>query len=295
MRTFTLAFLLLPLPGWCQGPANALLWRIEGQGLPEPSYVVGTVHSKDARAFRQVPQLLEVMQGRNAIAGEIDLTTGPPVTHLMADRLMLPAGKELGDFFTAKELRQVHKALGAKMGPMAMMADRMKPFFLMAFLTEATMKADSSMVLDQYLQVKAKEMGKEVLGLETVEEQLAAVDALPLQDQADMLYQTVRSGQDEKMMDRFLDAYAAQDLGRLAKLVAKGNMPELMGEKLLKDRNRVMANRMDSLMRGGRTILFAIGAAHLPSGGGVLDLLRGMGYQATPMVEPHPAGVEGKH
>ncbi|MBS1569322.1 MAG: TraB/GumN family protein [Bacteroidetes bacterium] len=278
MRPFTFSFLLLPLLGWCQSPAKALLWKIEGHGLLKPSYVVGTVHSSDARAFRQVPQLLGVLKGQDVLAGEMDLSAGPATSHTMVDDLMMPTGKELGDFYTPKELRRVHAALGKEMGPMAMMADRMKPFFLMAFLTKSTMQADSSMVLDQYLQAKAKEMGKRVMGLETMEEQLAAVDGMPLQDQADMLYQMVRSGSGTKMMGRFLDAYAEQDLGRLAKMVDKGDMPDLMGKLLLKDRNAVMAHRMDSLMQGGHTFLFAIGAAHLPSNDGVLDLLQDKGY-----------------
>ena len=295
MRPFTLSFFLLPLLGWSQAPANALLWQLGGNGLAKPSYVVGTVHSKDARAFRQVPQLLGVLRDQDAIAGELDLIGGPAVSRMMADRLMMPPGKELGDFYTQKELRRVHKALGRKMGPMAMMADRMKPFFLMAFLSEASMRADSSMVLDQYLQAKAKELGKEVMGLETPEEQLAAVDGLPLQDQADMLYQSVRGGSEGKMMDRFLDAYAEEDLGRLAKLVAKGGMPDLMGEKLLNERNHVMVLRMDSLMQGGRTFLFAIGAAHLPEADGVLALLRQKGYEVVPMQERQPANGEQAH
>ena len=39
------------------------------------------------------------------------------------------------------------------------------------------MGADSALVLDHYLQVKAKELGKSVVGVETVEEQIAAVEA----------------------------------------------------------------------------------------------------------------------
>ncbi len=293
MRPYTFGFLLLPLLGWGQSPPKALLWQVEGHGLATPSCVVGTVHSKDARAFRQVPRLLAVLEGRDVLAGELDLLAGPAASRLRADALMMPPGKELSDFYTPKELGRVKKALSAKIGPMALMAGRMKPFFLMAFLTESTMQADSSMVLDQYLQVKAKEMGKDVMGLETVAEQVAAVDGLPLQDQADMLYRTVRSGADEKGMDRFLDAYAQQDLGRLAKLVARGDMPDQLGEKLLKERNHVMALRMDSLMQGGRSFLFAIGAAHLPGTDGVLDLLREMGYVVSPMVERGPA-VQGR-
>ncbi len=295
MRSFSLSLFLLPLLGWGQASPNALLWKIGGHGLQQPSYVVGTVHSQDARAYRHAGELLQVIQGQDAVAGELDLSAGNGDQRMSPARMMMPEGKELADFYTPKEMKRVREALQANMGPLAMLSYRMKPFFLIAFLTQNTMHEDSTMVLDQYLQARAKEMGKEVLGLETMEEQLSAVDQLPLQQQADMLYQTVRSGSTGRVMDRFLDAYAAQDLGKLAKLVAKGGMPGLMEQKLVKDRNAVMAQRMDSLMQGGRTFLFAIGAAHLPEADGVLALLRQKGYEVAPMQERQPAGGEQAH
>ncbi|MBS1936421.1 MAG: TraB/GumN family protein [Bacteroidetes bacterium] len=287
MRPFSLLCVLIPAVAWCQAPANGLLWRISGHGLQHPSYVVGTMHSRDARAYGQAPRLLQLVQGLDAVAGELDLTAGPATSRFSMESVMLPEGQRLSDLYPKKKYDRVQKALQAGMGPMALIADRMKPFFLMAFLANSTMQADSAMVLDQYLQVKAKAMGKEVAGLETAEEQLAAVDGLPLQDQADMLYDAVRNKDGKRQMDRLLDAYAAGDLGRLAKLAAKGGMSDLMGEKLLLERNGVMAHRADSLMQGGRTFLFAVGAAHLSGSQGVLAQLREQGY-GVEAVEPEP-------
>jgi uncharacterized protein YbaP (TraB family) len=287
MRRLTQLFLLLP--AFVHAQAQGLLWKIEGQGLQHPSYVVGTVHSKDARAYRHVGPLLTIIQTQDVVAGELDLSSGNETSHMDASRILMPDGKELADFYTPKEMQRVRKALQDKMGPLATMSYRMKPFFLIAFIAQKTMRQDSAMVLDQYLQAQARDMGKEVMGLETAQEQLAVVDQLPLKEQADMLYQAVRSGSTDRTMDHFLDAYAAQDLGRLAKLVAKGEMPELFGKKLLKDRNVVMAQRMDSLMQGGRTFLFAIGAGHLPETDGVLELLRQMGYAVETLKEEQPA------
>ncbi len=287
MRPFSLLCVLIPAVAWCQAPANGLLWKVSGHGLQQPSYVVGTMHSRDARAYGQAPRLLQLVQGLDAVAGELDLTAGPATSRFSMESVMLPEGQRLSDLYPKKKYDRVQKALQAGMGPMALMADRMKPFFLMAFLANTTMQADSAMVLDKYLQVKAKSMGKEVAGLETAEEQLAAVDGLPLQDQADMLYDAVRNKGGKRQMDRLLDAYAAGDLGRLAKLAAKGGMSDLMGEKLLLQRNGVMAHRADSLMQGGRTFLFAVGAAHLSGSQGVLARLREHGY-GVEAVEPEP-------
>ncbi|MBP8823305.1 MAG: TraB/GumN family protein [Flavobacteriales bacterium] len=270
--------LLFPALAWGQAPAPGLLWKVSGHGLERPSFVVGTVHSRDARAYGQVPQLLAIIQGQDAVAGELDLTAGPATSRVMAEAILMPPGTELADLLPSAKLKRVRKAMDAELGPMALLAGRMKPFFVAAFLGEKSMGADSALVLDHYLQVKAKELGKSVVGVETVEEQIAAVDRIPLQEQADMLYQLVRKDVDGKDLDRLLQAYAAQDLGRLAELVAKGVPSGAMGRQLLLDRNGLMAARMDSLLQAGSTYLFAFGAAHLPGGQGVLELLRGQGY-----------------
>ena len=279
MHSFTFPFFLLPLLGWGQVSPKALLWKIDGQGLSRASYVVGTVHSRDARAFRQVPRLLEVMCGQDAVAGELDLTGSMAASLDLATAMMMPAGKQLSDLYTGPEFKRVQKSIQDHLGPMSMMAERIKPFFLMALLSETAMRADSGLVLDQYLEQKAKEMGKDVLGLETVQEQMEAVNDLPLQEQADMLYDLVRHDLYRADMERMMEAYASQDLDQLTSIATLGGLSEVFSTRLLTDRNQVMSQRMDSLMQEGRTFLFAVGAAHLPKGDGLIAILRDMGYR----------------
>lgn len=285
MRNFSLSLFLLPLFGWSQAPSKALLWKVDGQGLSHASYVVGTVHSRDARAFGQVPQLLEVIHGLDGVAGELDLTSTAEASMELAMAMMMPPGTTLADLYSKRKLKRVQDAVSEHLGAMAMMAERLKPFFLMSLLSESVMRADSAMVLDQYLQVKAKEMGKEVLGIETMQEQLAAVNDLPLQEQADMLYQLVQNDLYLGDMDGMMEAYAAQDLDRLTKIVSLGGLPDGFSARLLTDRNKVMAERADSLMQEGSTLLFALGAGHLPGADGVLERLRRMGYAVEPVLD----------
>lgn len=294
VRNFPLTLFLLPLFGWAQAPSKALLWKVDGQGLSHSSYVVGTVHSRDARAFGQVPQLLEIIGELDGIAGELDLTSSTAGSMDLAMAMMMPPGTELADLYSKRKLKRVQDAVSEHLGAMAMMAGRIKPFFLMSLLSESAMRADSAMVLDQYLQVKAQEMGKEVVGVETMEEQLAAVNDLPLQEQADMLYQLVQNDLYAADMDRMMEAYVAQDLDRLTKIVSLGGLSDVVSTRLLTDRNKVMAERTDSLMQEGRTFLFALGAGHLPGTDGVLARLRRMGYSVEPVVDGVANPAQGK-
>ncbi|HMN06481.1 MAG TPA: TraB/GumN family protein [Flavobacteriales bacterium] len=283
MRRISLALFFLPMVAWAQPTTKALLWKIDGPGGGSASYVVGTVHSRDARAYTQVPQLLLIMQDLDAVAGELDLVENMSGAMGALKVMMMPPGTELADLLPKRKVERVNKAVRDKLGPMAPMMARVKPFFLMAMLSETEMRTDSAMVLDQYLQVKAQEMGKDVLGVETMEEQLRAVDDLPLKDQAEMLYESVRKGFDRKVIERMMEAYAAQDLDKLAAYVNGSGMSQKVGDRLLTERNGVMATRMDSLMREGRTFLFALGAGHLPGRDGVLAQLRAMGYAVVPV------------
>lgn len=264
---------------WGQTPESGLLWQVSGPALEKSSYVVGTVHSRDARAFTQVPQLLAILQGQDAMVGELDLTEGAAILGLSVQSFLMPTGVDLADLLSPGKYKRVHKAIQAELGPMAVMAGRMKPFFVAALLGEQAMQADSALMLDQYLQEQAKALGKAVLGLETTAEQLAAVDRIPLQEQAELLYEQVRKGRSARDMDRLMGAYLAQDLTALEALVSQGRSGPDMQRELLTGRNATMAARMDSLMQGGRTFLFALGAAHLPGEGGVLELLRHKGYR----------------
>lgn len=287
-RSFFFLF-LLPLPGWAQAPPKALLWEIGGRGLERPSYVVGTVHSRDARAFRQVPRLLRVMGGQDVMAGELDLSLAEEGSRLSVQDILMPPDSSLADLYTPRQMKRVAAAVKEPLGPFGMFMDRIKPIVLLGLASGTVMRADSAMVLDQYLEAKAREMGKEVTGLETAGEQLAAVDRIPLAEQADMLYKAVRKGFGRKEVGRLMDAYAAQDLARLAKITGPGGPSDPLGMHLLTERNQVMAGRMDSLMQQGRTFFFAVGAGHLPGEEGVLARLRGMGY-AVEAVDPAGTG-----
>lgn len=250
---------------------------------------MGTVHSRDARAYSAITLALAAMDACGSVYGELDMAAAKNLGASAMDRVLMPAGQRLADLYSPGKYKRVQKALQAKVGPMYMMLTHMKPILLSAMLTEETMGKDSSQVLDEYLQTRAKEMGKRTGGIETIAEQLAAMDAIPLKDQADMLYTTVRAHGEAKEMDRMLDAYARQDLVVIGKLMKTGGMTDAFSRSLLLERNLVMAKRIDSLMTDSPA-LFAVGAAHLPGTGGLLALLMAQGLQVQPVQDAASIG-----
>jgi uncharacterized protein len=284
MRAVLAFFLSLPCWALGQPTTKALLWRILAPDNSVSGYVLGTVHSRDARAFTHVPQALQAISTCGAVYGELDLDAATAEAATVGKAMLLPSGTSLRDLYSKRKYKRVQTALKEKLGPLALLMNKLKPIYLMAAISQEEMRGDSAEVLDAYLQHTAQKMGLRIGGIETMAEQIAALDRVPLKEQAELLYAAVRGHSQSQDMDRMMVAYAAQDLDAIAALMAEGPVSNGFDRALLSERDPVMAHRMDSLMRAEPSF-FAIGAAHLPGKGGVLALLRNLGY-ATEAVLP---------
>lgn len=277
---------------------SALLWRIVPAQAGDTSFLYGTMHSTDDRAFRHVEAVQQVLPRCATVAGELDLSGSGNVALGLMERLMLPVGSELKDLYSRKQWKRLEPALRSQLGPMmAPMMGRMKPFFILATLSQGDMAADHARMLDDALMEDGRQLEKRVIGLESVEEQMAALDAIPLPEQAQLLYDHVVGDGGREDLDALHDAYAVQDLDRIWRLTNEATTASAAFEKaLLTDRNRILVHRMDSVMGADGTALFLIGAAHLPGAEGLLEGLRRRGFavfpvlpNAAPTRAPNPA------
>ncbi len=284
MRSLSALVLLLQLAAFGQLPHKALLWRLSSADGLERGFVFGTVHSQDARAYVHVPQALDAMARVEAVFGELDIQAARADSAQLVASMMLPPGKSLRDYYKPRAYDRLQKALKEEFGPLVLFVGKLKPFYLMAILSQEGMRKDSSETLDVYLLERAASMGKRTGGVETMAEQMAAVDAVPLQEQADLLYAAVKRPHHQKEMDRMMDDYARQDLVAIQRMLSEGPSSYGFDHALVRDRNRVMVQRMDSLM-GLAPSFFAVGAAHLPGDDGVLRLLAERGYVLSPVFE----------
>jgi uncharacterized protein len=278
MRWLLAILFFLPFSGRSQGSSQALLWRITSPDSSRTGHLLGTVHSRDARAYGQMPQALPIIADCDGVYGELDLDVAKADKAKLMKAMMLPPGKSLRDLYSARKYKRVEAALKKHLGPLALMMKNLKPIYLSAMLAEGQERKDSAEVLDEYVLHHAQALGKTIGGLETVEEQMATMDRMTLPEQADLLYEALRSKAGEKDLEKLLTAYAAQDLTAIHALMQKGVGTATFDRALIQDRNHTMAHRMDSLMTQ-RRCFFAIGAAHLPGEEGVLTLLRQLGYR----------------
>jgi len=269
------------------GFTHGLLWRIEAAGAA-PSWLFGTMHSSDAAIATPPPALQRILDGAASLT--IELVMDEAANMAMARATLLPEGRLLGDIAGAERFRRIADT-AARYGMPGDALHRFRPWALQMVFSlppaEMQRQATGAPFLDKVLQTRAAERGIPVYGLETVEEQLAALAGASEEEQLVLLDAAmVLNPEIDIIFEDLKRLYLAQDLAgmyRMSEDMTGGAPRELVDaytERLIQDRNRRMADRVAARLAEGNALI-AVGALHLYGEDGVLGLLSARGYKVT--------------
>jgi len=265
---------------------NTLLWEISSPDLKDTSYIYGTMHTMDARAFEFNDSLKIVFDKCDAFA--MEFTTDQENMSKVLAHMHLENGKQLKDLYSVDDYAFLSDAVSDILGAQIQMFERMQPFFLMSMIMQTQMKKDKSYFVDQYLYNMAGQRGMKALSIEKVEEQIKAVKEMTPQALIDYLKNFEES---LEMMEKLVEAYRQQDLSKMLELSKKDTVNLHMMQALLHDRNIVMAERIGKMIHQHSTFI-AVGALHLPGKGGIIDRLRQKGYKVRPIIAPYNSSID---
>lgn len=280
------------------GGVNAqLLYKISGNGLEKPSYIVGTYHLAPGNFADSIPGLKDAFASCKQIYGELDMQDA--LSNENRDKIekaqILPEGTTLSSLLTKEQMDRVNalmrETIGADMtNPMlAAQFDKMTPMALSTTLTVfAFIKKSPNFnpmnLLDSHLQLLAQKQGMVIKGLETVDFQVEVLYGSSLEKQVEELMCVVDNFDDVVEMAEFVTAaYFSQDLDQLLDVTNEegegpcASSPE-SNDNLIYNRNANWVKAMPDIMRQAPTF-FAVGAAHLCGDRGVLRLLEQAGYK----------------
>jgi len=281
----TLAFLLSLTFGLvrAQAPTEAsLLWKIEGKNLPQPSYLYGTIHLICPSDFVLSDTLKGCLKRTEQLTLEIDMDD-PGMMMAMMKSMAMQEGKQLKDLLDARDYDRLNVYFKDSVGMSIAPFERAKPFMLMSVLLSRVL-ACQPQSYEMSLMGLAKKQKVEVIGLETVEEQMAVFDSIPYADQAKMLVTLMDSlPQARQEFGKLVQVYKNQDLAALYNLTLESDFEmENQQEVLLTDRNKRWIPVIERQMADKPTFV-AVGAAHLGGEQGVIALLRKEGYSVVPV------------
>ncbi len=259
---------------------KGLLWKIESPGATT-NYLFGTIHSDDARVTALPEAVIRSLDTSSRFIMEA-IVDGEALVR-MAEVMFFNDGRTLEQVVGKKLYMESMKALTAR-GIPTQGVEKQKPWAVTMALSMPRPRTGE--YLDFILQARATQQNKPVSGLETIAEQLAVFDDLPLADQVALLKDTVDGQADlEKELEELHKAYLARDLAAIAAISDK-NKPdderlynEVM-DRLLAKRNLRMVERLAPMLKQGGAFV-AVGAAHLPGETGLLYRLEKAGYRVT--------------
>jgi uncharacterized protein len=248
---------------------RSLLWRVDGDN--GPLYLFGTIHGGVDADFDDLP--LEVQQALDAskvVVLEADVDNVDPTA--VAGQAMLPTDESLRE-----KLGDEHwKKLTRHSTQSPMMLDLLQPWA--AYMELARSWLGDGEPVDKIISARARQGDKELVYLETVEEQLGIVrEAVTLELFREFLDEVEEH---EEMTEQLIEAYKAGDAGRLEEVAMPedqlGKYPELY-EALFDQRNRAWVPKLEELLEGGGAFV-AVGAGHLVGEASVNALLEERGH-----------------
>lgn len=265
------------------GQEKSLSWKISGNGLMEPSYLYGTMHTQDKRVFEFKEGVMQAFKTVDVYVMEVvvDLADQFKLMGLM----MMKGDTTLKDLLTKGQYDSVSNYFKDSLGQSLVMMQGMLPMLTAQLIELKDLGSEQELALDLYFSKLAEEQGKEVKGLETAEEQIKALNALSYEDQANALYEAVRGkyeGEVDHTLDQLLAAYLQGDLEKMLDLMKEDPLGDeeaqaIFEEHLLLKRNRVMVGRLIPMITD-QSAFIAVGAAHLGGKQGIIAMLRQLGY-----------------
>lgn len=256
---------------------KSLLWEISGNGLKESSYLYGTIHiTCDASLDDNIKKALD---NTSLLVLELDMDD-PKMQMEMMGTMMMKDGKHLKDLVTADEYQIIGNFIKEQLGMPVEALGTVKPFFLSAMLYPKLLECPMQSFEAALMEV-ANTQNEEILGLETVQEQMNLFNDIPYEDQAKDL---LRSAKDQMAYDkasfkRMLDIYSEKDIEALNEYMLNDEniITTEHRDKMLDNRNKNWIPKIIEFAKEQR-VFFGFGAGHLPGENGVINLLRKEGY-----------------
>ncbi|MCZ4318445.1 TraB/GumN family protein [Aequorivita viscosa] len=254
-----------------------LLWEIKHKNSNKKSYLFGTLHLKDVRAFKFSDSVIPAIKRAEMFALEIHPDSA--VTSF-SENYYNTETENIYKKILSKEEYQKLKDRFFEVKQIDLDSFPLKnPSLIKSMLTLDESKADDRRTfLDAYLYGIAYNSKKEITGLEKVEDQMTMFEAPTDMELRESILSILNDPhhESENQINKITQLYYEGDLEKILAYVSYSRATD----SIMAKRNHVMRNSLEKIMES-KTVFAAVGAAHLPGDQGLIQLLRDAGYQVT--------------
>jgi uncharacterized protein YbaP (TraB family) len=266
---------------------NSLLWKIESDNIPGPSYIFGTIHIISSEKYFLPEKFYETFDNTDNVVFEIDMNkmNDPSTLMQLLPKIMMRGDTSLKDLLSKEDYLKLQGKFKTSGLPIFLF-EKIKPLFL-TILTEegvepGSIQSGKYKSYEMEIMKMAEEKHKTVGALETMEFKIVILESIPYKEQAKMLMENINSSdKDNSQLKELVEIYRQQNINSLHQSIKTDEISRY--EKiLLNNRNQNWIPVMIQYMKQNPTF-FAVGAGHLGGENGVINLLRKKRYKVSPV------------
>lgn len=268
------------------GPPLPLLWKVSD--ADNRVYLLGSFHLLRKDDYPLSPDVDAAFADAEALVFEIPPSelADPSLPLRMMQLATSDPDASLARVLPPDMLERLHARIHALGLPSAQL-DHLEPWFVDATLVSVLgqrLGYSSDDGLDRALMVRAAEAGKPVSGLETLDDQLAALDGSPITEQLASLRDFVEEGEGmDRQLDELHAAWRTADIPTLERLTREQMIEKtpVTYRRLNVERNEAWLPKIEALVAKGpgEDALVVVGALHLLGEDGLVARLRERGYR----------------
>lgn len=272
LGVLAIAFLI----GLAAGPARAQAAHTQDDGpalwvirdADSTLYLFGTIHVLRPETRWRTPRIEAAYAASSELWLEVENPDDASALVPAIQRHGFATDRPLSLLLNAEERNDLDAAARA-IGASAAQMEPMRPWLAALTLSVApAVRAgyDPASGVEMVLGAQAREDGKPVRGLETLEQQVEILAGLDEADQLDFLRTTLREfDRAVEVLDRMSAAWASGDVDTLRRMAVEEFEAEAPAayEAILARRNADWADQIQTLLAGSGTVFIAVGAAHL--------------------------------
>jgi uncharacterized protein len=259
------------------------LWQIEGK--TNSTYLFGSIHFLKKEFYPLAQPIEDAYKQAQVVVLEVDMKEmeAPETQIKMLEAGKYPAGQTLKQQVSKDTYARLEAHL-ADSGAPATAFDPLRPWMVAVALVGVELQKlgfDPEEGVDKYFFTKATKDKKQIVPLETVDLQIGLFKGFTPQQEDAMLKETLQEISKFKTdIKTIVDAWKAGDTKALDGLMleAMRDYPELY-KKLLVDRNKQWAEKLQKLHAGGKNVFVVVGTAHLVGKESLVELLSAKGLK----------------
>jgi len=257
------------------------LWEMTHEG--RTLYLLGSVHLLRPEVYPLDEAIYAAFDEAEVVAFELDFDEMMAAAPMMMQRGTFDDGRTLRQVLPAEVYAELEAQVRATPLPMEAV-ERMKPWMASLALSSLALQQggfDAAAGIDLHFHERARAAGMEIIGLETIEDQIDVFEGMSEEAQVAMLRSTLKELDGTvAQMDEATEMWRRGDTDALAKMFVEqmGDREEAM-ERLLFARNRAWIPQIEALLGRPQTAIVIVGVGHLAGEQNVIDLLCERGYE----------------